>query len=95
MEGNNRIFERVKASLTQNNKNLSPEERWAPEKITMSEKYTILINQKQAFFILSMFKKLDKLNETLNGEPMKFNPEAKEFRRILREETKGLERKEQ
>lgn len=27
MEGNNRIFERVKASLTQNNKNLSPEER--------------------------------------------------------------------
>ncbi|WP_370855297.1 hypothetical protein, partial [Parasutterella sp.] len=60
-----------------------------------SEKYTILINQKQAFFILSMFKKLDKLNETLNGEPMKFNPEAKEFRRILREETKGLERKEQ
>ena len=26
MEGNNRIFERVKASLTQNNKNLSPED---------------------------------------------------------------------
>ena len=26
MEGNNRIFERVRSSLNQNNKNLSPEE---------------------------------------------------------------------
>jgi len=59
----------------------------------MSEKYTILISEKQAFWVLSMFKRLDNVNKAIHGTPIKLKPECEEFRDRLRKELKGFEGK--
>lgn len=59
----------------------------------MSEKYTILISEKQAFWVLSMFKRLDRISMVIHGTPMELKPECEEFRERLRKELKNLEGK--
>lgn len=60
----------------------------------MSEKYCILISDKQAFWILSMFKRLDRVCMAVYGKPMELKPECEEFRKRLRKELKNLEGKD-
>lgn len=59
----------------------------------MNDKYTILISEKQAFWVLSMFKRLDKISMVLLGTPMELKPECREFQDRLRKELKESEGK--
>ena len=59
----------------------------------MNEKYTILISEKQAFWVLSMFKRLDRICMAVYGKPMELKPECEDFRERLRKELKHLEGK--
>lgn len=60
----------------------------------MSKKDKIKISVKEAYWVLDMFKKLERIGMELNGVPSAFKPEVKAFRNRLVQKVQKLREEE-